>query len=111
MEIASKFPTTGSSSHRGNHAVAHHEGANVPAVRFGDVFLDEDGLPGHQQSLDEVTDFVGGVAEKHAVSLRSLGDFHHDRQPADHRNRLVNVRHVTHVSGAGNRKSVTSKDL
>jgi len=80
-------------------------------VRFCDVLLDEDGLPGQQQSLHEVPDFKRRMAQEDTITLRALGDLHDHRQTADHLDGVFHVNDVSNIRRLGDWHSVSSEDL
>ena len=80
-------------------------------MRFGDVFLNQDGFTRHEQALNEVSHLKGGVTEEHPITLRALGDFYHYRKTTHRFNGLFNVDNVTNIDRYGNGDTVSGENL
>ena len=111
MEVAAEFSAARPTSHARHDLVANDERADVFAVRFGDVFLDEDRLSCHQQALNEVANLKRRVPKKHPVTLGALRDFDHHGKATDGFDGLLHVEDVSHVDRFGNGDSVSGEDL
>ena len=111
VKVASEFPASRSTSHGGHNLAPHDKGTNVFSVRFCNVLLDEDGLPGQQQSLHEVPDFKRRMAQEDTITLRALGDLHHHRQTTNHLDGVFHVNDVSNIRRLGDWHSVSGEDL
>ena len=96
VEIRTEFAPTRTPAHGRHHFVAHDDDADVTAVAFGHVVLNQHIPACVKQPLDEALRFVGRVAKEYALPLRAFGDFDNHGQPSDGFDGVFDVTHVTH---------------
>ncbi len=59
-------------AHRGHHAAADHDRAQVPSGRFGDVLLKDDVLPHRPERFEQRRDGLGRLRDHRSDPLRAL---------------------------------------
>tara|TARA_B100000214_G_C23609032_1_gene464245 strand:+ start:48 stop:578 length:531 start_codon:yes stop_codon:yes gene_type:complete len=111
MEIAPEFASTRSTAHASNDAITNDQGSNVGAVRFGNVFLNEDGFFGVQKTLYKIPSFVVGVTQKHTLALGSFGYFDNDRKASNGFNGVLDIGSIANVHRLWNWNFVPRKKL
>ena len=111
VEVASKFPAASTPSHASDNFVTNDKGTDVSAVRFSNVFLNKNGLAGHEQSLNEVPNLKSGVAKKDTIALRTLCHLHDNRESTDGFNGLLHIQNVPDIDGFRHRYAIASQNL
>lgn len=111
VEVRTEFSSTCTAPHGRHHLVADDNDADVLAVAFGHVFLNQNVPPCVQQALYEALCLIGGVAKEDALALRALGHFDHHGQPSDGLDGVVHVTNVSDVHGARNWDAIPCQNL